>query len=671
MVDCPRMAYLCGVLALNDFSFEFAGRYLFKNASWHIKPNEKIGLVGLNGTGKSTLLRLISGDFELREGTLSRPSDLRIGFLNQDLLSMDIGDCVRDVVLSGREDLVKLEEEINRLIEKIEVEYDDVTMQRLADAQERFGALGGYEWHAEGDKILEGLGFPTSSLSRPLREFSGGWRMRAMLGKLLLQAPDLLLLDEPTNHLDLPTIQWLEDYLANYDGTYVIVSHDPYFLDRTVNRIAEVAHQQVFHYKGNYNEFLEQKEERDALMMRKYENQQDYIRQQMKFISRFRAKASKATAVQSRVKMLDKIEKIEVRQDERRDFDIRFNIRVTPGKVIADLKDVTKSYGDLEILKLSQAKILRGDKIALVGANGKGKSTVLRMVHGSEPCGGVIEQGWNVESAFFAQHQLEALNLKNDLLSELGTVSAEYTDWELRTVLGCFLFTGDEVFKKVKVLSGGEKSRLALAKTLITQSNFLLLDEPTNHLDMFSTAVLAESLIDYAGSCLFVSHDRTFISKVANKIWWIEEGILREYPGTFEEYTEWNSARKAEDLRLAKLDDGKKKGGNPSSGASSKNATPAGMVNHSVKETAVVPKSFSKNEIKKVEEAMQAKEREMNVLGEKKLGLESQLHEPSVASDFEKVAAITQEYNEINAQYLREKAAYESLFEEWMFMQES
>jgi len=665
------MAYLCGVLALNDFSFEFAGRYLFKNASWHIKPNEKIGLVGLNGTGKSTLLRLISSDFELREGTLSRPSDLRIGFLNQDLLSMDVGDCVRDVVLSGREDLVQLEVEINRLIEKIEVEYDDVTMQRLADAQERFGALGGYEWHAEGDKILEGLGFPTSSLGRPLREFSGGWRMRAMLGKLLLQAPDLLLLDEPTNHLDLPTIQWLEEYLANYEGTYVIVSHDPYFLDRTVNRIAEVAHQQVFHYKGNYNEFLEQKEERDALMMRKYENQQDYIRQQMKFISRFRAKASKATAVQSRVKMLDKIEKIEVRQDERKDFDIRFNIRVTPGKVIADLKDVTKSYDELEILKPSQAQILRGDKIALVGANGKGKSTVLRMVHGSEPSGGLIEQGWNVESAFFAQHQLEALNLKNDLLSELSTVSAEYTDWELRTVLGCFLFTGDEVFKKVKVLSGGEKSRLALAKTLITQSNFLLLDEPTNHLDMFSTAVLAESLIDYAGSCLFVSHDRTFISKVANKIWWIEEGVLREYPGTYEEYKEWNSVRMAEDMRLAKLDDGKKKGGNQSNSSQAKSAAPAGMINPAAIASDKGNKSYSKNEIKKVEDAMNAKELEMNALGEKQSAFEKQLHDPSVASNFEKVAGITKDYDLINAQYLVVKAAYESLFEEWMLMQES
>ena len=661
------MAYLCKVLALNDFSFEFAGRYLFKNASWHIKPNEKIGLVGLNGTGKSTLLRLISGDYELREGTLSKPSDLRIGFLNQDLLSMDVGDCVRDVVLGGREDLVHLESEIDRLIQKIEIEYDDVTMQRLADAQERFGALGGYEWHAEGDKILEGLGFPTSSLDRPLREFSGGWRMRAMLGKLLLQAPDLLLLDEPTNHLDLPTIQWLEDYLANYEGTYVIVSHDPYFLDRTVNRIAEVAHQQVFHYKGNYNEFLEQKEERDALMMRKYENQQDYIRQQMKFISRFRAKASKATAVQSRVKMLDKIEKIEVRQDERKDFDIRFNIRVTPGKVIADLKDVTKSYGDLEILKTSQAQILRGDKIALVRANGEGESMVLRMVHGSEPAGGIIEQGWNVESAFFAQHQLEALNLKNDLLSELATVSAEYTDWELRTVLGCFLFTGDEVFKKVKVLSGGEKSRLALAKTLITQSNFLLLDEPTNHLDMFSTAVLAESLIDYAGSCLFVSHDRTFISKVANKIWWIEDGYLKEYPGTFEEYNEWNSQRVAEDMRLAKLDDGKKK-------SASAPAVSANKPSASVGAVAAVhtsSKSYSKNEIKKVEDAMNVKEQEMNALAEEKTALEVQLHSPEVASSFEKVARITESYESVNAAHAMAKAAYEQLFEEWMMMQDS
>jgi ATP-binding cassette subfamily F protein 3 len=280
------------------------------------------------------------------------------------------------------------------------------------------------------------------------------------------------------------------------------------------------------------------------------------------------------------------------------------------------------------------------------------------MVHGSEPCGGEIELGWNVEAAFFAQHQLEALNLKNDLLSELATVSADYTDWELRTILGCFLFTGDEVFKKVKVLSGGEKSRLALAKTLITQSNFLLLDEPTNHLDMFSTSVLAESLIDYAGSCLFVSHDRTFISKVANKIWWIEDGILREYPGTYEEYNEWMSTRTVEETKLAKLDDGKKKGVANQNPVVSEGET-------------IAPKSHSKNEIKKVEDAMNAKEAEMLALAEEKTALEIQLHAPEVASDFNQVARITEQYDSVNASHALVKAEYERLFESWMLMQES
>jgi ATP-binding cassette subfamily F protein 3 len=263
----------------------------------------------------------------------------------------------------------------------------------------------------------------------------------------------------------------------------------------------------------------------------------------MRFIQRFRSKASKATAVQSRVKQLEKLDRIELKDNETREFDIKFNIRIKPGKVVTDILDVSKSYGDMTILRNASAQVLRGDKIALIGANGKGKSTLLRMIAGTEPFEGKIDLGWNVETAFFAQHQLESLNLKSDLLNEIGTVSAEYTEKDLRTVLGCFLFTGEEVFKKVKVLSGGEKSRLALAKTLITQSNFLLLDEPTNHLDMFSAAVLAESLDNYEGSLLFVSHDRTFISRVANKIWWIENGLLREYPGTYEEYNEWLATR--------------------------------------------------------------------------------------------------------------------------------
>ncbi|MCH1543771.1 MAG: ATP-binding cassette domain-containing protein [Bacteroidia bacterium] len=640
------------MLALTDFSFEFAGRYLYRNANWHIKPSEKIGLVGLNGTGKSTLLRLISGEYELREGQMSKSNQLKIGFLNQDLLSVEFDESVRDVVLSGREDLVKLDTEIHQLLKEIETNYDDEQrLNRLGEVQEQFGQLGGYDWQSQGEKILEGLGFPTDWLGRPLKELSGGWRMRAILGRLLLMAPDLLLLDEPTNHLDLPTIQWLEGYLQEYQGTYVIVSHDRYFLNRTVNRIAEVAHQQIFHYKGNFNNYLEQKEERDELLQRQFENQQDFIKQQMNFISRFRYKASKAAAVQSRVKQLEKMDRIELQEKETRDFDIKFNIRIKSGKVVVDLKDVGKSYGDLEILKNAEAQVIRGDKIALIGANGKGKSTLLRMLVGNEPYTGSIEEGWNVESAFFAQHQLEALNLKNDLLNEIGTVSSEYTEKELRTVLGCFLFTGEDVFKKVKVLSGGEKSRLALAKTLITQSNFLLLDEPTNHLDMFSSSVLAESLDNYAGTVLFVSHDRTFISRVATKVWWIEDGKIKEYPGTYDEYKEWMEKREKEAITsvnsaVQTLQTKKEEVGNDKS--------------------KIKPTTVSKNKLRHWEQEMAKFEQKLNTLDETIKKTESQLLEPEIASDADKVWELTQEHQKWSNERESIQKQHDEIMEQWI-----
>ena len=641
------------MLALVDFSFEFAGRYLYKNAGWHIKPSEKIGLVGLNGTGKSTLLRVVAGEFDLREGSLSKSSSLKIGFLNQDLLSLEFHESVRDVVMAGRDDLVKIDTEINQLLHELETEYDDKRINRLTDLQDQFGQLGGYDWQAQGDKILEGLGFTTEMLKKPLKEFSGGWRMRAMLGRLLLQAPDLLLLDEPTNHLDLPTIEWLENYLSDYQGTYVIVSHDRFFLDKTVNRIAEVAHQQLYHYKGNFSDYLDQKDERDEMLQRRFENQQTYIKQQMQFISRFRYKASKSTAVQSRVKMLNKIEKIEIKDKERSDFDIKFNIRVNPGKQIVDIENTSKSYGDLHILHKSFGQIMRGDKIAIVGANGKGKSTLLRMIYGTESHEGKIDLGWNVESAFFAQHQLEALNLKNDLLNELGTVSAEYTEKELRTVLGCFLFTGQEVFKKVKVLSGGEKSRLALAKTLITQSNFLLLDEPTNHLDMFSTSVLAEALENYDGSIIFVSHDRTFISRVANKIWWIENGELKEYLGTFDEFNEWNSTRVIEVKPIVK---------SPS----------APVQTSSLLEAVESPskKTLSKNQIQKLEQDMQQFENEIKQLEKKNTELSIMMQDSSVSTDSVKLMEVTSQHklNIDTISALQQK--YDVVMETWLSTQE-
>ncbi|MBL7811963.1 MAG: ABC-F family ATP-binding cassette domain-containing protein [Bacteroidetes bacterium] len=639
------------MLALVDFSFEFAGRYLYRNASWHIKPGEKIGLVGLNGTGKSTLLRVISGEYELREGTFSKPADLRIGFLNQDLLSIDYADPVLDVVLQGREDLANLDRQIHKLLAEIEVTHDVDTIQKLTELQDQFGTLGGYDWHAEAEKLLEGLGFSTEELQKPLNQFSGGWRMRAMLAKLLLMQPDLLLLDEPTNHLDLPTIQWIEQYLKDYKGTFVVVSHDRLFLDNCVNRIAEVAHQQIFQYKGNFSQYLEQKEERDEMMQRRYDNQQDFIRQQMRFIQRFKAKASKATAVQSRVKMLEKIEKIEVLEDETREMNIRFNIRVTPGKLISKLNNVSKSYGSLQILDHASGEIMRGDKIALIGANGRGKSTLLRMIFGSEPYDGEIETGWNVEPAFFAQHQLEALNLKNDLLNELSTVGGEYTESELRTTLGCFLFTGDEVFKKVKVLSGGEKSRVALAKTLLTQSNFLLLDEPTNHLDMFSTSVLADALNNYKGTFILISHDRTFVSQVANKIWWIEDHKLREYPGTYEEWEEWYSKRAPEPKNTKKEN-------------VKKTVTPES-------EPSPDQKKASKNTLHQLESKMADLEKAIQEMQHEKAMVEEKLQSPEVAVDFQKIQELTELFQKIEGQIASNQKTYDAVMEEWMGLQDS
>jgi ATP-binding cassette subfamily F protein 3 len=366
----------------------------------------------------------------------------------------------------------------------------------------------------------------------------------------------------------------------------------------------------------------------------------------MAFIRRFKAKASKATAVQSRVKMLQKLDKIEVQDDEKREMNIRFNIRVTPGKTICSLHGVTKSYGDQVIFKEATAQVLRGDKIAFVGANGKGKSTLLRIIYGSEPHGGQVEPGWNVETSFFAQHQLEALNLQRDLLNELGTVDADYTEAELRTVLGCFLFTGDEVFKKIKVLSGGEKSRVALAKTLLTRANFLLLDEPTNHLDMFSTSVLAEALNNYKGTCIIVSHDRTFVSNVANKIWWIEQGLLREYPGTFDEWNEWMARR------------------GPIVETESKTivAEKTPVVNSAENDN----KKVGKNTLNRLEQQIAELEEKISGFKAKQSEYETEMALPETASNYERLAALTEKLESIKLETSSLQKELDAVMEQWM-----
>ncbi len=487
------------MISVSNISYFIGGRPLYENASMFVKPNDKIGLIGLNGRGKSTLLKIINGELTLDAGTISKSGDCTIGFLNQDLLSYQTDDSILAVAMAAFKEVVDIERQIEVIIKKLETEYSDSLVEKLSKLQEKYDHLGGYTIQSKAEEVLEGIGFATADLHRPLKEFSGGWRMRVMLAKLLLEKPSLLMLDEPTNHLDLPSIEWVENYLRNYDGAVMVVSHDRTFLDNVITKTVEVTQQQLVTYEGNYSHYLEEKELRQEIQKNSYENQQQKIRQTERFIERFRAKATKSRQVQSRVKALERMDLIEDVVDDTAAVNFKFKFNQQPGRFIITLNHVSKSYGSLEILRDTSISIERGDKIALIGANGKGKSTLLRIISNTEPIDGERTLGYNVIQAFFAQHQLESLHVDNEILEELKQAGSGKTEQELRGVLGCFLFSDEDVFKKIKVLSGGEKSRVALAKTLISEANFLLLDEPTNHLDFISENILIQALQQYQG----------------------------------------------------------------------------------------------------------------------------------------------------------------------------
>jgi len=510
------------MIALNNFSFDFGGRRLYNNANFHIKEGEKVALVGKNGTGKSTFLKVLTGEYSLTEGSYSKPKNLKIGFLNQDLSSINFEQSIYEVALSAFETAIQLKKELENLYEQLENNYSDELLITLNEKQMAFEAAGGNTMEQETKQMLSGLGFPESIQSRPYYTFSGGWRMRVLLTKLLLQKPDLLLLDEPTNHLDLPSLQWLEQYLINFPGAFILVSHDRYFLEKTTKRTVEIAFQKFHDYAGNYSFYLKEKEEREKIQQAAYENQQEFIKQQERFIERFKAKASKASQAQSKIKQLEKLERIQAVEKDHSTIKLKFHVKKPSGVDVLHLDLKEKSYNDLTLIKNSQISIRRGDKIGLIGANGLGKSTLLRILNEKEPFIGKLQYGHNVIPAFFAQHQLEVLNLKNTILEEFYDEVMEKGEAQVRSILGCFLFTGDDVEKKIQVLSGGEKARVALAKTLLSDANFLLLDEPTNHLDLSSIEILVQALQDYEGTYVVISHDRFFLERVTNKIWYIE-----------------------------------------------------------------------------------------------------------------------------------------------------
>ncbi|ERJ59147.1 ABC-F family ATP-binding cassette domain-containing protein [Sphingobacterium paucimobilis] len=630
------------MISINNLTFEIGARALYDEANWHIKPGDKAGLIGANGAGKSTLLKLIVGDYAPTSGSISMAKDLKIGYLNQDLLSYHSEKSILYVAMEAFTRQNELHAEIEVLLKKLETDYSDDILNKLSDKQMEFEALDGYNIEFRANEILAGLGFSQDEQQRPLATFSGGWRMRVMLARILLQAPDILLLDEPTNHLDLPSIKWLENYLQGFEGAIVIVSHDRYFLDRIINKTVESKRGKLTLYAGNYSFYLEEKSLREEIQGNQFKNQQAKIKQEEKLIERFRAKASKAKMVQSRIKALDKMDKISDVDDDNPEVNFSFKFSKPSGRHVVTLENISKSYPNLEILRDTDGLIEKGDKIALIGANGKGKSTLLRIVADADSdYKGTSVKGHNVLQTFFAQHQLEALHLENSILQELQNFAPKHTETELRSILGSFLFTGDDVFKKIKVLSGGEKSRVALAKALTADANFLVLDEPTNHLDMASVNILIQALQQYEGTLIVVSHDRYFLEHVANKIWFIEDKEIKEYPGTYEEYETWNSKRVQKPVVEKKV-----------------------VKEEPKKEKKVAPTEDNKRLILKKNKELAQLEQQIALKEADVKELEIQLANEEIYSDATKLQDITRKYNSAKAEYQQLQNDWERIAEE-------
>jgi ATP-binding cassette, subfamily F, member 3 len=533
------------MIQLSGAGKRYGHKLLFENADWLITPESRIGLVGANGTGKSTVMKILVGSESLDYGTISRAKGLSTGYLPQDGLAMT-GRTIFAECMSVFAELHAIEREMESLTRSMsELDHSGPEYSNVADRYQKleheFVARDGYTLEAQVGQVLTGLGFHRPDWTRQTEEFSGGWQMRIALAKLLLQKPKLLLLDEPTNHLDLEARNWLEEYLTSYPFAFVLISHDRYFLDITVKRIVEIWNKQMHFYAGNYDQYLTGKTARKQQLESAYKTQHDRIEQLEVFINRFRYTATKAKQVQSRIKELEKMERIEIPEEEKT-VHFSFPQPKPSGRIVAEFASVAKSYGEHgrgehKVFEKVNFMIERGERIALVGVNGAGKSTLIKLLAGQEPLTfGEYKLGHNVEPDYFAQDQYKELDPEARILDDLGELSRGSTQTQLRSLLGCFLFSGDDVFKRIGVLSGGERNRYALLKMLLHPANFLLLDEPTNHLDLRAKDVLLEALMNYTGTVVFVSHDRYFIDKLATRVFEIGEGKVEIYPGNYEDY---------------------------------------------------------------------------------------------------------------------------------------
>ena len=560
------------MLSVNNISVHFTGEYIFDGASFLIKNRDRIGLVGKNGAGKTTLLNVIAGELIPEKGDVATISDLTIGYLRQEMNPDSKRPVIEETRLAFKETL-EMEKHIAQLTREISERTDYETegylklITRLNDLNDRFNMLGGHNIDENTEKVLMGLGFERKDFTRPMNEFSSGWQMRVELAKILLRMPDVLLLDEPTNHLDIESIQWLEDFLIKYSGGVLLVSHDRAFLDNVTNRTIEISLAKIIDYKASYSEFERLQAGRRAKEVSSYNNQQQQIAQTERFIERFRYKNTKSKQVQSKIKMLEKMDRVEIEQTDNSTIRFRFPPAPHSGKVTVRMDKLSKSYGDFLVLKDLELSIVRGEKIAFVGRNGEGKTTLSKVIVGELPYDGIFELGHLVKFGYYAQNQHEMLDLDKTVFETIDDVATG--DWRTRVkgLLGSFLFRGEDIDKKVKILSGGEKSRLALAKMLLTPVNLLVLDEPTNHLDMVSKDILKNALLKFNGTLIIVSHDRDFLSGLTEKVIEFRNKGIREYIG---DVTEFLAVRKMEHLN--ELEKKKSlKTGNSSTEAPSKN----------------------------------------------------------------------------------------------------
>lgn len=548
------------MLAVNNLSFNYGERFLFDGVSFTINPHDRIGLVGNNGAGKSTLLKIIAGITPTIEGAITKARFVTVGYLPQDAVVQSDASLYKEVE-GAFEDIVQIEEELNEAYQRLG-ELDHTTeehselLEIIGELQHKQEDADAFRLKSKIETVLMGLGFSVSDFDRPTTSFSGGWQMRIALAKLLLLEPSVLLLDEPTNHLDLDSLQWLEEYLRYYNGAIVLISHDRALLDTLTTKTIALSLGQCDIYAGNYSFYEKERVLRKELTLNAMRNQQQQIKRTQEFIGRFRYKASKARQVQSRVKQLEKIDIIEVEEEED-DIHFHFPQAQQSGRVVMELQHIHKAYGDNVVYRDLNYKIERGDRIAIVGVNGAGKSTLAKIVAGVEPFqSGTMIPGYNVIASYFAQHQAEELEMNKEVFQTVDDVAVGEIRTKLRTILGSFLFRGDDVFKKVKVLSGGEKSRLALAKMLLAPANFLIMDEPTNHLDMRSKKVLQQALKSFDGTYLIVSHDRAFLDEIVNKVLEISRGGVRTYLGNVSEYLDAKKKEREEAVRMQRAASG-------------------------------------------------------------------------------------------------------------------